>query len=71
MACYHLYPGGCSLVDVGVEDVFWLPLLTVSTMSLATQFSKHVSSAHYLLGTVLGAKNTQLKKILGDELLLS
>lgn len=56
--------GGCSLVGVGIENLPWLPLLTDSTMSLATGFSKHILSAYYLLGTVLSAKDTKLKKIL-------
>ena len=57
-----------SLVGVFIEDVFWLPPLTVSTLSLTTQFSKHVWNAHYLLGTVLGAEH---KEKLGDELMPS
>jgi len=59
------------LVGVIIGDVFWLPPLTVSTLSLTTRFSKRALNAHYLLSTVVGAKDTQLKEKLGDELMPS
>lgn len=49
--CYRLHQGGCLLLNVGIQDLFWFAFIDKFYMPLATPFSKHVLSTCYLLGT--------------------